>query len=94
MSEIDEQIARILQAINTMAQSAGWLHLKEDFKFQIENLQAQINEPGRNEMKYSEGDLMKMRLKILKEIVEYPERFMSMLQTELKVEEQDPYNQA
>ena len=87
---VDPQTAKILQAISLMTQSEGWAFLKRDFENVTEALQLEINEPGGNEMKYSEGDLLKIRLKMMKDILEYPDRFRT-LATSPKEEDHDPY---
>lgn len=89
---MNAQTNKILNAISRLTQSEGWKYLKRDFGFHIEQLQDLINEPGGNEMKYSEGDLLKIRLKILKDVLEYPEKFISMAKEQGKPEELDPFN--
>lgn len=79
-------------AISSMTQSDGWLQLKQDFSFSIDQLQEQINELGGNEMKYSEGDILKIRLKILKDVLDYPDKYIAMAQTQQEPEEMDPYS--
>lgn len=88
---MEESVARIVQAISEMSTSVGWAHLRKDFEFQIETLQDEINEPGGNTLLYTEADLKKIKLKILKEIIVYPANFISMAQVEPITEEQDPY---
>lgn len=91
---MDEETAKILQAISDMTNSAGWGHFKRDFSFQIEGLQKEINEPGGNEMKYSEGDLLKIKLKIMKEIIDYPDKYIAMTQKPKEPENEDPYEES
>lgn len=88
---MDEQTAQILLAISEMTSTVGWQHLKKDFTFQIEKLQEEINEVGGNDVKYSENDILKTRLKILKDIIAYPAQFISIVQTQQTPEELDPY---
>lgn len=88
---MDDKTAQILYAISEMTSTVGWQHLKQDFTFQIEKIQEEINEIGGNEMKYSENDILKTRLKILKDIIAYPDQFISIVQTQQKPEELDPY---
>ena len=88
---IDEQTAKILQAISELTRTEGWQHLKEDFSFQIEQLQDEINEPGGNEVKYSEGDLKKIKMSVMKEMISYPDKYVSLVSTEKQVENQDPF---
>jgi hypothetical protein len=89
---MDAKVIKTLQAISSMTQTEGWQYLKQDFSLLIERLQKEINEPGGNELKYSEGDLLKIRLRILSDILDYPDKFTSMAQTGTEVEELDPYN--
>lgn len=88
---MDEQVAKILQAISQMTNSEGWQHLKQDFLFQIDNLQDEINEPGGNELKYSEGDLKKVKMSLMKELINYPDKFISMATSGKEPENPDPY---
>ena len=88
---MESQTAQILQAISRMTQSEGWQYLKRDFQFVIDQLQDQINEPGGNEMKYSEGDLLKIKLRLMNEVLDYPDKFISMAQKPVEIENEDPY---
>ena len=88
---MDEKTAQILLAISEMTSTIGWQHLKNDFSFQIDKLQEEINELGGNEVKYSQNDILKTRLKILKDIIAYPDQFISIVQTQQIPEELDPY---
>jgi len=88
---MDEKTAQILLAISEMTSTIGWQHLKNDFSSQIDKLQEEINELGGNEVKYSQNDILKTRLKILKDIITYPDQFISIVQTQQIPEELDPY---
>lgn len=87
---MNEETVRILKVINDMAQSPGWQHLKRDFTLQIEALQEEINKPGGNDIKYSEGDLKKIRMHILKSILDYPQQFTDLI-TQPEIEDHDPF---
>jgi hypothetical protein len=86
-----EQDIKIIKDIGVMTKTEGWQHLKKDFLFQVEDLQTQINEIGGNEVVYSVNDLKKIRLGILKEILDYPDKYVSLVQNETKTDDFDPY---
>lgn len=87
----DPTIRAILVDLNEMMSSSGWKHLKRDFSHRIQFLQDEINTVGGNEMKYSEGDLKKIEFKLLNEILNYPDRFITEMQLGARQEQQDPY---
>lgn len=89
---MDKDTSRILQAISEMVQTEGWQYLKRDFGFVIDDLQNQINEPGGNVIKYSEGDLLKIRLRLLTDLLNYPDHFRALVIKDRKPDDPDPYN--
>lgn len=89
---MDATTAKILNEISQMTQSAGWQHLKRDFENRLGDLQEEINRVGGNELKYSEGDIKKIELNLLKDLLNYPEEFTSLTQKSQESEEPDPFN--
>lgn len=88
---MNPEVAKILEAISKMVQSEGWQHLKRDFEIRISDLQDEINQVGGNEVKYSENDIKKIEMGILKDIVLYPQNFTDLLTQPKTEEESDPF---
>lgn len=87
---IDEELARILLAISQMTHTPGWAYLKKYFQIQIDALQTEINQVGLNEMKYSYGDIKKIEMRNLKDLINFPQNFIN-LNMKPKLESDDPY---
>ncbi len=88
---MNPEVLKILEAISKMVESQGWQHLKKDFEIRISDLQDEINEIGGNEIKYSENDIKKLEMRMLKDVITYPQNFTDMLNQPKTDEEQDPY---
>ena len=91
---MDSQTTKVLQDLSAMMKSPGWQQLIKDFSFRIRNLQDEINELGGNEMIMSTNDIKKTELKILKEIINYPDRYISqMISPSKSPQNMDPYEE-
>lgn len=88
---MNPEVLKILEAISKMVESPGWQYLKRDFEIRISDLQDEINEVGGNEVKYSENDIKKLEMKMLKDVVTYPQNFTDMLTQPKTEEEADPF---
>lgn len=88
---MNPEVLKILEAISKMVESPGWQHLKRDLEIRISDLQDEINEVGGNEVKYSENDIKKLEMKMLKDVVTYPQNFTDMLTQPKTEEEADPF---
>lgn len=83
--------AAIAQKIGAMLNSEGWAHLKSDFLIRADNLQDDVNVVGGNEMVYTKKDIKIIELNLLRDIMNYPERYLLMLKQERQpVEQMDP----
>jgi hypothetical protein len=88
---MDEEIKRQLQAISELTNSAGWGYLRHYFNIQIQAIQDEINQVGRNEMIYSYPDIKKLEMRNLKDLINFPDQYIAMIQNPPE-EEEDPYN--
>lgn len=83
--------ARVLE----MSRSEGWLLLKRDLESYSEILQDEINTVGNNEMVYTGKDLKILELNMLKQILQFPEKFLLRIQMKrTKTESFDAYSTA
>lgn len=87
---MEDDLAQVLKAVSDMTHSAGWGYLKQYFGVQIAALQDEINQVGNNEMRFSGGDIKKLEMRNLKDIIEFPDRFIA-LNLKPPVENPDPY---
>ena len=76
-----EQI-RVLHEIKKMKETEGWAHIARDYREKIALLQEKINQIGGNEVRYSESDLHKIEMNLLKEIMGYEEALVSSLRSQ------------
>ena len=67
-----EQI-KVLHDVQRTKETDGWKHLVRDFSAKVDLLQEQINQIGGNEVQYSENDLRKIEMRLIREIIGYEE---------------------
>lgn len=67
-----EQI-KVLHEVRQTRESPGWQHMVRDFSARADTLQEAINQIGGNEVQYSENDIRKIEMRLIKEIIGYEE---------------------
>lgn len=93
MYTTEEGKNRILNRLAKLVSSPGWKHMKKDFEYRIQVLRDKIEQVGGNEVKYSEKDIQIIEKKMLRDILDYPEKYIKELMQpdQLDTEEMDPY---
>lgn len=67
-----EQI-QVLSEIQKTKETPGWHHLIRDYSARCGILQETINQIGGNDVLYSENDIRKVEMRLIKEIIGYEE---------------------